>query len=193
MRWLLALSLVGGIVATAVGSATATNKPVQRAYVFKTATGTIAKLDFAQIQVGRATCSLDRKSAILTGNFAVGEHVTIGCSGDVLRTIKLQPITSGHAASVPVIHGASGVPPASGSSGTLVVPTSSVSARGQITSITMTTITVSGVTCPFNPSIAPPSLSQLQVGDTVSIGCNTYPGGITASQIAITHTPPPTD
>ncbi len=190
MRWLLALSVLVGIVPLTIGSATAAAKAAPPAATLKLASGTITRLDFGQVRVGRTTCSLSAKSAKLVGNFAVGEHVTIRCSGDLLRTIKLQPVTSGPAASVPVVGTPGPVSPPRATYWQATAPTSATGTHGQITSITSTTITIGDVTCSFPGGT--PFLSQLNVGDTVSMTCSTYADGGSSAAITIGKTSPPT-
>jgi hypothetical protein len=136
-----------------------------------TATGIVSRLDLVQIAVGRTTCALGRKTMGVAQGFAVGEHVTIGCLGGVLRRITLAPVKSGPSFSVRtigVVGAASAATPAtlpspskgslSWSSGSAQLGQSPASpatapvtlnANGAITSLDPTGVTIDGVTCSF--------------------------------------------
>lgn len=169
MRWLVTIIAVIGVLPVAAGSAIAPQSPAKSSTLLS-ATGTVTALDLSRIAIGRTKCGLGTKSAALAGNFAIGEHVTIGCVSGLLRTIKLAPVTSGQLHSVIVVRSASVIPKAGGpsskasvswTSGTIVLgntsanpgasnpPPTSANATGPITSLDPTGITIGDVTCPF--------------------------------------------
>jgi hypothetical protein len=166
---LVSIIAVVGVLPVAAGSAIASQSPAKSSTLLS-ATGTVTGLDLSRIAVGRTKCALGPKSAVLAGNFAIGEHVTIGCVSGVLRTIKLAPVTSGPLHSIVVVHSASVIPKVSGPSskgsvswttGTIApgntsanagasnLPPTSTNASGRITSLDPTGITIGDVTCPF--------------------------------------------
>ena len=101
-------------------------------------------------------------------------------------------MTGGPATSVPVVGSSVPVSPPTATFWhvTVTAPISSASTHGPITSITATTITIGDVTCSYPPGT--PLLSRLNVGDTVAIYCDTYPGGGASGGIVIGKTLPPT-
>ena len=166
---------VGISAAIAVSSFAA---PSSRSPVFIGATGTISHLDLSLITVDRTTCTIDTKAAAVAGEFAVGENVSINCLGGALRSMKLAPITSGPAHTVPFLRSSIAISKPSGpttkasiswSGGTITLggPATStsgpvsVSASGPIVSLDATQITVGNGMCYFYGSNLSPSQQAL--------------------------------
>lgn len=160
------------------------------------ATGTVRALDLARITVNRSSCLIPAKLQAASAQFAVGEHVTIGCSAGVLQRIALEPIVSGHSHFLPFTVSSAVAPKSSSnpykasrvwSSGGNAfggsMPTSqpvSISVTGPITAFDSMGITVGGERCPFfgsNPSVdlsgrLPESgRSNIAIGDTAEMSC----------------------
>ena len=177
MRLLAALVVAVGLM---VGPAAAAHRSSARPLLLQTTTGRITALNLSKITVGRMTCSLTVKTAALAGTFAVGENVSIGCLGKALKTMKLAPVTSGHALPPITITAPSSLPVSRVSVATPSVVTSSASAQGAITALTPTSISIGDVTCPFHPPAA-----QFQMGQVIQMSCKTYADGLTLGSILI--------
>lgn len=177
IRLLAALVMAVGLM---VGPAAAAHRSSVRPLLLQTTTGRITALDLSQVTVGRMTCSLTVKTAVQAGTFAVGENVSIGCLGKALKTIKLAPITNGHALLPISITVPSSLSASNSSAAKPSVVTSSASAQGAITALTPTSITIGDVTCPFHPPTA-----QFQVGQVIQMNCKTYADGISVGSILI--------
>ena len=163
-----------------VGPAAAAHRSSIRPLLVQTTTGRIHTLDFSHVTVGRMTCSLTVKTAALARTFALGENVSIGCLGKALKTMKLAPVTSGHALPPITITAPATLPSPKSSTATPSVVTSSASAQGAITALTPTSITIGDVTCPFHPPAA-----QFQVGQVIQMSCKTYADGFSVGSILI--------
>jgi hypothetical protein len=177
MRFLAALVMGVGLM---VGPAAAAHRPFTRPLLLQTTTGRISALGLSQVTVGRMTCSLTAKTAALAGTFAVGENVSIGCLGKALNTMKLRPVTSGHALPPITITVPPSLPASKSSVGTPPVVTSSASTQGAITALTPSSITIGDLTCPFNAPTA-----QLQVGQVIQMSCKTYADGTRVGSIIL--------
>ena len=175
---------------------------------WRTVTGAINHLGRSRVGVGRLTCFAPSARLLLAGDFALGEKVTIRCSGDVLRQIKHWSAgTSGgngaNGSSVIVSSGANGSSSntsvgtaangqssatstasasASGSSGSAT----SVSAEGPVSSITSTSISIGEATCPFDQASYPAGsfAADLAPGDVAKISCSSYANGTTSESIS---------
>ena len=205
MRSLLPFIAAVGLASLIAGSAAASE--LGRQARLHTRTGAITSLDRTQISVGGLTCDLPAPRAILSGNFALGEQVTIDCLGNILRLIRhhaeaISGTSASNGSGVTVTSGANGASSsavtetstggstnatsvASASSTDASGTTTSVSAEGPITALTSTSISIGVATCPFDRATYPSqsAVAQLQVGDVAKINCETYPDGTTTGSV----------
>jgi len=177
VRLFVALVIAVGAFSAVLGSAAGARAPKTHPLLLET-TGRITAAGLSQIDVNGVKCTLDSKSAALAANFAVGENVRIGCLGKVLQTIKLEPISGGHAGPAITI---TGTPPVKVPTQLQIAVTSSQTANGAITAITAYSITIGDVTCPSSPQVE----QLVGIGEVVSISCKTYADGDQLFNIAV--------
>lgn len=179
MRLFAALVVGVGALAAIAAPAGASKKPALPT-VLEATTGRITALDMSHVAVGRVDCRITSKTAALAGNFAVGENVVVRCLGKTLETIKLAPLTGGHAGQPIRITGQA---PASTPTRSTDPIVSSESIHGAVTSVTATSVTIGEVTCPIDATMQ--VTAQLRIGEVIGMSCTTYASGDRDSQISV--------
>jgi hypothetical protein len=195
MRQLFTLIAVAGVIAVVTGSAGASQRI--RHPRLHTTTGVITSLDRSRISVGGLTCALPTPSGILSGNFDLGERVTIDCVNNVLRFIRHHILAGtgtfahngsngSNGSNVSVTSGANGT-----SSSTVVTEASTDGGNATATSIASAS-TSSGSSAQVRTSVSAEGPVTAITSTTISIGDATcpfnrasYPAGSAVAQLQI--------
>jgi len=183
-RALLFVAAAAGVL----GPAALAARNVPRTLAVKTTvTGEITRLGLDRIAIGRVGCAIPTKLEVRAGRFVVSDPVRISCRNGKLQSVKYSPELATAQSDRPGFGNAPTTvptpPPSSGSGGTTLAysigvlylggppPGETTTVTGQISDVSSTSVTVSGLTCTFRAFPNFSFQSGPAVGDNVNLTC----------------------